>query len=725
MQHISTEDVSVGGETMTFETGKMARQASGSVVVRAGGTVVLVTAQGARDPKGGIDFLPLTVDYQEKMSAAGRIPGGFFKREGKPRDEETLTSRLIDRSIRPLFAEGWACETQVIATVFSADPRHPADVLALCGTSLALELSDMPFIGPIAGVRVCRIDGRLVVNPSYEDRARADINLLLACSQDAIVMVEGGGHEVSEADCIDALLYGHGQAQGIIALQKTMRAAAGKTKRVVVPPPVDAALVAKVELLASSKLSQAYQIRDKLPRYSALDQIKKAVQQAIAADPALADRADKVGGVLADLKYRLVRGGIISSKKRIDGRGLAEVRPIGGEVGLLPRCHGSALFTRGETQALCTVTLGTRQDEQKIDDLMGERYRNFMLHYNFPPYSVGETKFLRGPGRREIGHGTLAERALVDLVETGEDFPYVVRVVSDVLESNGSSSMATVCGGSMALMHAGAPIARACAGIAMGLIKEGSEVAILSDILGDEDHLGDMDFKIAGTATGITAIQMDIKVTGVSRAVLEAALEQARQGRLHILGEMARIIDTTRAEMSSHAPRIVSFRIKQDRIRDVIGPAGKVIKDIVARTGCQVNVEDDGLVQVCSSDGEASRRAIKMIQDLTQEAEIGKLYWGNVRKIVDFGAFVEIFPGTDGLVHISELPEDADKKIRRVEDVLQEGDEVLVKVIGVERGKIRLSRRAALADEKSRQSRAAIKGAEATEQDGATTVIVG
>ena len=724
MRQFHTESVSVGGEEITFETGKMATQASGSVVVRAGGTVVLVTAQGARDPKGGIDFLPLTVDYQEKMSAAGRIPGGFFKREGKPRDEETLTSRLIDRSIRPLFAEGWACETQVIATVFSADPRHPADVLAMCGASLALELSDMPFLGPIAGVRVCRVDGKLVANPSYEARASADINIFLACSQDAIVMVEGGGREVSEADCIDALLFGHGQAQGIIALQKSLRAAAGRSKRSVSPPPVDHALVAKVEQLAASKLAAAYQIREKLPRYSALDQVKKEVQEAIGRDPELAARVDKVGGVLGELMYSSVRRGILESKKRIDGRSLAEVRPIDGEVGLLPRCHGSALFTRGETQALCSVTLGTRQDEQKVDDLMGERYRNFMLHYNFPPYSVGETKFLRGPGRREIGHGTLAERALVGLVATGEDFPYVVRIVSDILESNGSSSMATVCGGSMALMHAGAPIARACAGIAMGLIKEGDELAILSDILGDEDHLGDMDFKVAGTTAGITAIQMDIKVTGVSRAVLETALEQARQGRLHILAEMARVIDKSRSEMSSHAPRIVSFRIKQDRIRDVIGPAGKVIKDIVARTGCQVNVEDDGLVQVCSSDGEASRRAIKMIQDLTQEAEIGKLYWGNVRKIVDFGAFVEIFPGTDGLVHITELPEDADKKIRRVEDVLQEGDEVLVKVIGIERGKIRLSRRAALADEKSRQSRAAIKVAGAPAQAGATTVIV-
>ena len=701
------KSVTIGGHTLTFQTGKLAKQASGSVLVSAGGTVVLVTAQGAKEAKTGIDFLPLTVDYQEKMSAAGRIPGGFFKREGKPRDEETLTSRMIDRSIRPLFKEGWACETQVIATVFSADPAHPADTLAMCGASLALELSDMPFIGPIAGVRVCRVDGQLVANPSFEDRERADINIFVSCSRDAITMVEGGGQEMSEKDAIDALLFAHAEAQKIIDLQLEMKKLVGKTKREVKAPEKDHALEEKIKSVATSKLEAAYKIREKLPRYVALDGVKAAVKEAIAADATFAERLDKVGGVLEDLKYNLVRQAIIKTKHRIDGRGLADVRWIKPETGILPRTHGSALFTRGETQALVSVTLGTRQDEQKVDDLLGERYRSFMLHYNFPPYSVGETKFLRGPGRREIGHGALAERALTYLVKQTDDFPYVIRVMSDILESNGSSSMATVCGGSMALMDAGVPLHGPCAGIAMGLIKEGNEIAILSDILGDEDHLGDMDFKVAGTAKGITAIQMDIKITGVDRAILEAALEQARLGRLHILGEMAKCIDSTRAEMSNYAPRITSFRIKVDRIRDVIGPGGKVIKDIVARTGCQVNIEDDGLVQVASTDGEASRRAIKMIQDLTQEAEIGKLYLGNVRKIADFGAFVEIFPGTDGLIHISEL---ANRRVKRVEDVLQEGDEVLVKVIGVEKGKIRLSRKEALADEENR-----LAGAAATE----------
>jgi polyribonucleotide nucleotidyltransferase len=696
------KSITLGGQTVTFETGKVAKQASGSVWVTAGETVVLVTAQGAKEAKSGIDFLPRTVDYQEKMSAAGRIPGGFFKREGKPRDEETLTSRMIDRSIRPLFADGWGCETQVIATVFSADPAHPGDTLALTGASLALCLSDMPFLGPIAGLRVCRVDGALCINPSFEVRDRADINMFVSCSRDAIVMVEGGGKEMSEKDAIDALLFAHGEAQKLLDLQEEMAKAVGKTKREVQPPSRDTALEAKVRAIAVPKLEAAYKIQEKLPRYVALDAAKKATLEALyAAEPAMQERAGEISSLLGGIKYNLVRQSIIKTQKRIDGRGLADVRQITTELGLLPRAHGSALFTRGETQALVTVTLGTRQDEQKVDDLRGESYRSFLLHYNFPPYSVGETKFLRGPGRREIGHGALAERALAGLIDKSEDFPYVIRVTSDITESNGSSSMATVCGGSMAMMAAGVPSLGACAGIAMGLIKEGDDIAILSDILGDEDHLGDMDFKVAGTQVGITAIQMDIKIKGVSRQILEQALEQARVGRLHILSCMGERIASTAAEMSTHAPRITTLRIKPDRIRDVIGPGGKVIKDIVARTGCQVNVEDDGLVQVSSTDGEASRRAIKMIQDLTQEAEMGRLYLGNVRRITDFGAFVEIFPGTDGLIHISEL---ANRRVERVKDVLQEGDEVLVKVIGVEKGKIRLSRKEALADEEARMA---------------------
>lgn len=715
---IEQKSVVLGGHTVTFETGKIARQASGSVWIKAGGTVVLVTAQASKEAKTGIDFLPLTVDYQEKMSAAGRIPGGFFKREGKARDEETLTSRMIDRSIRPLFSEGWGCETQVIATVLSADPEHPADTLAMSGASLALSLSDIPFLGPIAGVRVCRIEGQLHINPSFADRERADINMFVSCSQDAIVMVEGGGHEMSEEDAIEALLFAHKEAQLLLSMQEEFKKSAGKPKRVVQPPSCDDVLKKQVTTAAKSKIEKAYTVREKLARYKALDEVKKAViEDLVAKDGKLAERTGEISSLLSDLKYNLVRKSIIKTKKRIDGRGLTDVRDITSEVGLLPRAHGSALFTRGETQAIVSITIGTRQDEQKIDDLQGERYRNFMLHYNFPPYSVGEVKFLRGPGRREIGHGALAERALKGLVKQSDDFPYVIRILSDITESNGSSSMATVCGGSLAMMDAGVPLEGACAGIAMGLIKEGNDIAILSDILGDEDHLGDMDFKIAGTQKGITAIQMDIKIDGVSREILTQALDQARAGRLHILERMDACLAATRQEMSSHAPRITSFRIKTDRIRDVIGPGGKVIKDIVARTGCQVNIEDDGLVQVSSTDGEAARRAIKMIQDLTQEAEIGKLYLGNVRKITDFGAFVEIFPGTDGLIHISEL---ANRRVKRVEDVLQEGDEVLVKVIGVEKGKIRLSRKEALADEENETGETTDSGEPTADADPAS-----
>lgn len=694
------QTVELGGVAISFETGRVAKQASGSVWVRAGDTVVLVTAQAAKDPKPGMGFVPLTVDYQEKMAAAGKIPGGFFKREGKPRDEETLTSRLIDRSIRPLLGDGWCFETQVIASVFSQDPKYPADGLALTGASLALCLSDIDFEGPIAGVRVCRVDGKLVFNPPASKRAQADIDIFLACSRDAIMMVEGGAKEAPEADVIEALLAAHTECQKLIDAQQAMVDAVGKTKRKAPQHVIDEDVRAQVTELALPKLREALAEKEKLPRYAALDAAKAATKEAfLAKDAANEAHLGDVSAVFSELKSQLIREQILQDKVRLDGRGLDEVRPIEIEVGVLPRAHGSALFTRGETQALVSVTLGTRQDEQKVEDLLGERYRNFMLHYNFPPYSVGEVKFLRGPGRREIGHGTLAERSLKDLTEQSESFPYVIRIVSDITESNGSSSMATVCGGSLAMSDAGVPLKAACAGIAMGLVKEGDELAILSDILGDEDHIGDMDFKVAGTATGITAIQMDIKIKGVSREVLASALEQAREGRLHILGKMDEVLAKSREELSPHAPRITALRIKVDRIRDLIGPGGKVIKDIIARTGCQVNVEDDGLVQVASSDSEGAERALKMIKDLTQEAEIGKLYLGNVRKVTEFGAFVEIFPGTDGLVHISEL---AATRVKRVEDVVCEGDEVVVKVIGVEKGKIRLSRKEALADEEQR-----------------------
>ncbi len=555
----------------------------------------------------------------------------------------------------------------------------------------------MPFQGPIAGVRVCRVDGKLVTNPSFEQREKADINIFVSCSREAIVMVEGGGHEMSEKDAIDALLAAHKECIKLIDLQEAMVKKVGKTKRTVTPPKVDEDLKKKVEAIATPHLKSAYANVEKLPRYAALDVAKKKVmEELLAQDATLSTRGAEISAIMGDLKYTMVRKMIVKDKRRLDSRDNVSIRPITCDVGVLERTHGSALFTRGETQSIVTVTLGTRQDEQKIDDLMGERYRSFLLHYNFPPYSVGETKPMRGPGRREVGHGALAERALSAVLKKDEDFPYVVRIVSDITESNGSSSMATVCGGSLALMDAGVPLKGACAGIAMGLIKEGDDMAILSDILGDEDHLGDMDFKVAGTKNGITAIQMDIKISGVDRQVLETALEQARVGRLHIIEQMEKAIVGTRTEMSKFAPRITVFKIKVDRIRDVIGPGGKVIKDIVARTGTQINIEDDGKVSVASTDGEAAARAHKMIKDLTQDAEIGKLYMGNVRKITDFGAFVEIFPGTDGLIHISEL---AHRRVKRVEDVLQEGDEVLVKVIGMEKGKIKLSRKAALADE--------------------------
>jgi polyribonucleotide nucleotidyltransferase len=694
---IVEKSVEVGKSTISFQTGKVAKQASGSVWVRAGDTVVLVTAQASKDTRTGIDFLPLTVDYQEKMSAAGRIPGGYFKRETRPRDDETLTSRMIDRSIRPLFADGWTFESQVIATVWSYDPNHPADALAMTGASLALSLSDMPFQGPIAGIRVCRINGELVANPPQEDKAEADLDVFVSCSRDAIMMVEGGANVVSESDMIDALLFAHQEAQKLIDMQEEFVKECGKPTREFEPPKRDTELEAKVKEIAKDRVAEAYKVVEKLPRYAAYDKVKaEVIDELVSQDESLAERTGEIKAFLGELKHDIVRNRIIKEKTRIDGRGLDDIRPISTETRVLPRVHGSALFTRGETQALCSVTLGTRQDEQKIEELHGDHYRNFILHYSFPPYSVAEVKFLRGPGRREVGHGALARRGLRAVIELGEDFPYTVRVMSEILESNGSSSMATVCGGSLAMMDAGVPMKAPCAGIAMGLIKEGDEIAILSDILGDEDHLGDMDFKVVGTREGITSIQMDIKIGGVTREILEEALGQARKGRIHILDEMGKTLEATREDLSDFAPRITTFRIKVDRIRDVIGPGGKVIKDIVARTGCQVNVEDDGLVSVASSDAEAADRAIKMIKDLTQEAEIGKIYVGNVRKITDFGAFVEIFPGTDGLVHISEL---AHKRVRRVEDVLQEGDEVVVKCIGLDRGKVKLSRKQALDDE--------------------------
>ncbi len=693
-----------GEKEILLETGKVAKQADGAVWVRMGDSIVLVTVVSADEKREGIDFFPLTVDYQEKLFAAGRVPGSYFRREGRPTEKETLTSRIVDRSCRPLFPEGYANETQIIATVISFDQENDADVLALTGASAALQVSDVPFNGPIAGVRVGRVNGRLVANPTLAERAEADLDVIMAASADAIVMVEGGAKEVPEDVMVEALLFGQAAVRELLQAQVKLAQAVGAgAKRAFDRPKDDPALRAKVKAIAWEKVQEAYSRHEKHDRYGRLSEVKKELLEALRAEAGgdarlaeLAQREKEVKGYYEDVKYEYMRKMIAEQGKRIGDRGMAQVRPITCEVGLLPRVHGSALFSRGETQALVATTLGTAEDEQRVEMLTGMSFKRFMLHYNFPPFSVGEVKFLRGPGRREIGHGALAERALRQVMPPEDRFPYTVRIVSDITESNGSSSMASVCGGCLSLMDAGVPIKAPVAGIAMGLIKEGDTVAILSDILGDEDHLGDMDFKVCGTDAGITSIQMDIKIGGVDRAILERALAQARDGRRFILGEMGKAISRPRSDISVYAPRITTIRIRPERIKDVIGPGGKVIKDITARTGCAINVEDDGTISIASANQTQVEAAIKMIRNLTQEAEVGRTYLGTVRKIVEFGAFVEIFPGTDGLIHISEL---SDKRVKNVSDVLQEGEEVLVKVISVDRqGKIRLSRKEALAE---------------------------
>ncbi len=698
------ERAQVGDREIVLETGKVAKQADGSIWIRHGDSIVLVTVVSAKEKKEGIDFFPLTVDYQEKLFAAGKIPGSFFRREGRLTEKETLTSRVIDRSCRPLFPEGYANETQIIATVLSFDQENEADVLALTGASAALQVSDVPFHGPIAGVRVGRVDGKFVANPTNAQRATADLDIVMAASRDAITMVEGGGMDIPEAVMVDALLFGHAAVQPLLDAQERLGKAVGKAKRAFDAPKNDAALREKVKSLTWEKVREAYGRHEKHDRYGRLSEIKKEMMEALkaeaAGDPArlaeISVREKEIKGYYEDVKYEYMRRMITDEGKRIGDRGHAVIRQISCEVGLLPRVHGSALFTRGETQAIVATTLGTSEDEQRVEMLTGMHFKKFMLHYNFPPFSVGEAKFLRGPGRREIGHGALAERALRAVLPPEDKFPYTIRIVSDITESNGSSSMASVCGGCLSLMDAGVPVRAPVAGIAMGLIKEGDKIAILSDILGDEDHLGDMDFKVCGTEAGITAIQMDIKVGGVTRQILESALNQAAAGRKHILGEMAKALATHRSDISAYAPRITTIKIRSERIKDVIGPGGKVIKDITARTGCSINIEDDGTINIASPSQANVDAAIKMIKNLTQEADVGKTYLGTVRKIAEFGAFVEIFPGTDGLIHISEL---SDKRVKSVSDVLQEGEEVLVKVISVDRaGKIRLSRKEALAD---------------------------
>jgi polyribonucleotide nucleotidyltransferase len=680
------------GRPLSIEVGKVAKQADGAALVRYGETVVLVTAVAAKELKTDTDFFPLTVDYQERTFAAGKIPGGFFKREGRPSEKEILTCRLIDRSVRPLFSEGLRCETQVIATVLSADRENDPDVVAMLGASVALQVSDIPFNGPLAGVRIGRIDGRWVINPTQSQLLESDMDIFLSGSRDAIVMVEGGAKMVPEDEILEALFTGHQAIQPLLQIQEDIRREIGKPKRQVPLAELDPAIARQIEQLALSKLQQAIEIPEKLERYKQIGEIKgDVVAQMLAEFP---QKEKDIKGAFDELKRKCFRGLIIQREHRIDGRGLKDIRPITCEVEVLPRTHGSALFTRGETQALVVTTLGTASDEQKIDALIGEHYKKFMLHYNFPPFSVGEVKFLRGPSRREIGHGNLAERALLPVLPPEESFPYTVRIVSEVLESNGSTSMATVCGGSLSLMDAGVPVSAPVAGIAMGLIKEGEHVRVLSDILGDEDHLGDMDFKVAGTPNGVTSLQMDIKISGVNRDIMRQALYQAREGRLHILGIMTETMGSHRASVSGHAPRIITLKVRPDKIREIIGPGGKVIRGIIEATGVKMDVEDDGTVTIASSDEAASRKAIEMVQRIAAEAEVGKIYKGTVRKIVDFGAFVEILPGTDGLVHISQL---APERVRRVSDVLKEGDEVLVKVLEIDKqGKIRLSRKEAL-----------------------------
>ncbi|GAB7027226.1 polyribonucleotide nucleotidyltransferase [Geotalea toluenoxydans] len=684
--------VECGGRTITIETGKMAKQASGAVVVSSGDTRVLVTAVATKTAKEGQDFFPLTVNYQEKAYAGGKIPGGFFKREARPSDNETLTCRLIDRPIRPLFPDNFLNDTQIMATVISADKDNDPGILSMVGASAALMVSDIPFQGPIAGVKVGRIDGRFVANPGFEEMEKSDIEIVVAASKDAIIMVEGSAAEVSEEDMLEAIFFGHAAIQGLLSAQVELAQKAGVAKREVLPPVVNEALKAKVKELAYSRMKEAVRIKSKVERHNTIDAITGDVLVALAEE--FEGAAKEIKGFLGDFEYDLVREHIIKDGERIDGRDTKTIRQITTEVGLLPRAHGSALFTRGETQALVVATLGTSIDEQRIDSLFGESKKRFLLHYNFPPFSVGETSFRLAPGRREIGHGMLAERALARVVPKHEGFPYTIRIVSDILESNGSSSMASVCGGSMSMMDAGIPIKAPVAGIAMGLIKEGDDFAILSDILGDEDHLGDMDFKVAGTSTGVTALQMDIKIGGVTREIMGVALKQAHEGRLHILGKMAETIGTSKAELSTFAPRITTIYVKTDKIRDVIGSGGKNIRGITEATGVTIDIDDTGKINIASTDKAACDMAIKMIRDLTAEAEEGKLYMGLVKKVMEFGAFVEIFPGTDGLVHISELDTE---RVKNVTDVLKEGDKVLVKCIGIDKqGKIKLSRKEAL-----------------------------
>ena len=685
----------IGGLEFSIEMGRIARQANGAAFVRYGDTIVLVAACAAKTARTGQDFFPLTVDYKENTYAAGKIPGGFFKREGRPTEKEVLTSRLIDRPLRPLFPEGFNCETQVIAQVLSADKENDSDILSIVGASTACYCSQIPFFNPIGAVRVGYIDGQLVVNPTISKLKESVLNLTVAATEDAIVMVEAGAAELPEELMIEALDFGHNEAKKLIAIQKELYQMVNPVKREFTKPSLDAAELERIENEFSRKISDALHTPGKLASYSELDRVRDEIIASVPEEEA--ERREQADKIYHHLMERIFRKEMLQDRKRPDGRAFDEIRPIDIEVSLLPRAHGSALFTRGETQALVAATLGTADDEQRMDTLEGEAFKRFMLHYNFPPFSVGETKPMRGPGRREIGHGALAERSILPVMPTNEEFPYTVRVVSDIMESNGSSSMATVCGGVLALMDAGVPIKAPVAGVAMGLVKEGEAYAILTDIAGAEDHYGDMDFKVAGTEKGITGLQMDIKIGGIDREIMAEALGQAKEGRLFLLKKMAECIESSRDDISQYAPRIITINIPKDKIGAVIGTGGKVIRGITEQTGVKIDIEDDGKVSIASTDGESAQRAIKIIEELTMEAEVGKTYLGTVTRLVDFGAFVEIFPGTEALLHISEV---ADFRIEDINTELKMGDQIPVKVIGIEPpNKIRLSRRAVLREQ--------------------------
>ncbi|MFQ5839878.1 MAG: polyribonucleotide nucleotidyltransferase [Candidatus Methylomirabilales bacterium] len=692
---VERQTVQIEGKALSLETGRVARQADGAVVVRYGDTVVLVTAVAAKQAREGIDFLPLTVDYQERAYAAGKIPGGFFKREGRPRDKETITARLIDRPLRPLFPKGFRQDVQIIATVLSADQEHDPDILALVGASAALTISPIPFLGPIAGVRVGRIDGRFVLNPTYAQVERSDLDLVVAGTKDSVVMVEAGAREVPEVVMLEAIAAGHKAIGEVIRAIEDLQAKVGQPKMVFTVPVADPAVVARTEELARGEMRAIASLPDRESQRARRDELVTQVMQAFAGESADVQR--QVKGLLEQMEKGEMRRRVLESGRRADGRSLDEVRPIQCQVGILPRPHGSALFTRGQTQALVTTTLGTADDVQRLDSIEGEGFKRFMLHYNFPPFSVGEVRFLRSPGRREIGHGHLAEGAVQVMLPDPSEFSYTIRIVSDILESNGSSSMASVCGASLALMDAGVPIKAAVAGIAMGLILEGEKAAILTDIMGLEDHLGDMDFKVAGTRRGITVLQMDIKVQGVTAHLMAEALDKARVGRLFVLDQMDKALAQPRAEISVYAPRLITMRVPVDKIREVIGPGGRVIRGIIEETGCKIDIEDDGSIQIASVDEAAAKKAMEIISQIIEVPQIGKVYTGKVKRIMDFGAFVEILPGTDGLLHISQI---ARERIQRVQDVLSEGDAVTVKVIEVDpSGKIRLSRKELLPKE--------------------------